>query len=70
MISVAEARAIALSHVRSTPPEKVALTDALGRTLAEPIVPRHRAKEALRQSVRQFGALQKADDSMIAKGVV
>lgn len=37
MISVAEARAIALDQVRLMPAEGVALADALGRTLAEAI---------------------------------
>ncbi len=60
MISVAEAREIALDHVRVGPAEKVALADALGRTLAETIVAR-RAQPPFAASAMDGYALRSAD---------
>jgi len=60
MISVAEARAIALDHVRAMLFEKIALGDALGRTLAEAIVA-WRAQPPFAASAMDGYALRSAD---------
>lgn len=60
MISVTEARALALDHVRAMPAEKIALADALGRTLAEAIVAR-RAQPPFAASAMDGYALRSVD---------
>jgi molybdopterin molybdotransferase len=60
MISVAEARAIALDCVSAMPSEEVALADALGRTLAEAIVAR-RAQPPFAASAMDGYAVRSAD---------
>jgi molybdopterin molybdotransferase len=60
MISVSEARAIIESHVKRGSAERVALADALGRTLAEPIIAR-RALPPFRASAMDGYAVRSGD---------
>lgn len=60
MISVAEARAIVLAHMGVGETENVALGEALGRTLAAPIVAR-RAQPPFRASAMDGYAVRSAD---------
>lgn len=60
MISVAEARALMLTHITPLGAEQAALADALGRTLAEPIIAR-RAQPPFRASAMDGYALRSAD---------
>lgn len=60
MISVGEARAIMLEHVAPLGQEDVALCDALGRTLAQPIVAR-RAQPPFRASAMDGYAVRASD---------
>ncbi|HYD89293.1 MAG TPA: gephyrin-like molybdotransferase Glp [Vitreimonas sp.] len=60
MISVAEAREIILDRARRSAGERVAITDALGRVLAEPIIAT-RAQPPFRASAMDGYALRSAD---------
>ncbi len=60
MISVSEARAIMLEHVRQTPVEDVPLRDAVGRTLAAPVVAA-RAQPPFAASAMDGYAVRSAD---------
>jgi molybdopterin molybdotransferase len=60
MISVSEARSIMLGHVERGAIERVALADALGRTLAEPITAR-RAQPPFRASAMDGYAVRSRD---------
>ncbi len=60
MISVSDARAIMLGHVARGDVERIALADALGRVLAEPIVAR-RAQPPFRASAMDGYAVRSSD---------